>query len=289
MRVLNFGSLNIDHVYRQSHIVRPGETLSSQSLHKFAGGKGANQSAALGKAGVDVCHAGKISPDAQWLLDQLTSNGVDCTLVDTTADETGHAIIQVDDKGENSIVLFGGGNQSLTESYVERVVSLFTEGDILLLQNEINCMPEIMSRAHSQGMDIYFNPAPFDEKIHSYPLELVSCFVVNETEAQELSGLSEPQAMIEKILLLYPHASIILTLGSQGVIYACADQRISVDADCVEVVDTTAAGDTFIGYFVASMLDGLEISASLKRATRAAGIAVSRSGAMESVPSPDEL
>ena len=169
MRVLNYGSLNIDYVYQQPHIVRPGETLASTAMQVHAGGKGANQSAALGLAGVSVCHAGCIGQDGLFLLETLSQAGVDTHLVNTDAAHSGHAIIQVDASGENAIVLFGGGNQENTAAQIDAALAEFEAGDILLLQNEINNIPLIMQKAADKGLLIYFNPAPFTDAIKSFP------------------------------------------------------------------------------------------------------------------------
>ncbi len=289
MQVLNFGSLNIDYVYQQTHIVRPGETLGSRSMQVHPGGKGANQSAALGLAGVAVKHAGRIAKDGEWLLAHLQKSGVDTTFIDTDAEHTGHAIIQVDDHGENAIILFGGGNQSIEEEHVEKVIQSYQPNDILLLQNEINNIPLIMRKAAEQGMKIYFNPAPYEDAIRDFPLDLVSCFILNETEGAGLSEALEMEEVLENLHKQYPQADIVLTLGGDGVLFKSADERIQVPANKVEVVDTTAAGDTFIGYFIASRINGMNAEQSLKRACAAAGIAVGRAGALESVPNPEEV
>src|SRR3982751_1755807 len=114
MQVLNFGSLNIDRVLRVPHIARPGETIASRSMSLLAGGKGANQSVALARAGVKVAHAGKVGADGQWLVDKLAAEGIDTSRVQVGAGPTGQATIQVDDAGQNAIVLLGGANQEIT-------------------------------------------------------------------------------------------------------------------------------------------------------------------------------
>ena len=139
MRFLVLGSANIDMVFSVDRIVNPGETISSRTLFRNAGGKGANQSAALAKAGADVSFAGNIGKDGIWLLDKLSSYGVDVSL-SNVSDEgfTGQAIIQVDDSGENAIVLYPGMNRNFTEEHIDNVLNHFSSGDYLVLQNEIN-------------------------------------------------------------------------------------------------------------------------------------------------------
>jgi len=296
MKILNYGSLNIDHVYKVNHIVTPGETIGSDSLQFFAGGKGANQSIAIAKAGAEVWHAGKIGQDGAWLLDTLSGAGVHTELVNRYDGPTGHAVIQVNREGENSIILFGGGNKMITEEEIEAALFLFEEGDYLVLQNEINSVPQIIRKAHQHGMLIYLNPAPFSEEVKSWPLELVDTLIVNETEAAGLSGAATAagnaaiEAIIRQLAAEYDSTDIVLTAGRQGAYFARAGQR-PIHAPIVEapVVDTTAAGDTFLGYYLAARLRGAEPAAAMQRASAAAAITVSRAGAMESIPVAAEL
>lgn len=290
MKILNYGSLNIDHVYQVPHIVRPGETLPGGDLKLFAGGKGANQSVALAKAGAEVYHAGKIGEDGRWLLDKLGSAGADTDLVRIYDGPTGHAIIQVARDGENAIVLFGGGNRNLEEQEILETFEHFGEGDYLVLQNEVNNIPFIMKTAYTRGMKICLNPAPFYDEVNSYPLELVSVLIVNETEAEGLAGRNgDPDEILNALVDRYPHARIVMTLGKNGSLYGHGEHRELVPIYPAPVVDTTAAGDTFLGFFLASLLEGHDIRTCLKTATRASAVTVSRAGAMESIPYMSEL
>ena len=290
MKVLNYGSLNIDHVYRVSHIVRPGETLSSQGLNFFAGGKGANQSVALAKTGAEVWHAGKVGRDGLWLMEELKKRGVTTDLVRTYDGPTGHAIIQVSPDGENSIVLFGGGNCQITPEEVEESLGKFEAGDYLVLQNEINDTGTIMEKAYKLGMKICLNPAPFTRKVLEWPLCLVDILIVNETEAMGLTGSRmEFSAMVDKLTQTYPDTEIIMTVGKEGAYFGHNRERHFVPSRVVKAVDTTAAGDTFMGYYIASRMAGLGIELAMKKAALAASITVSRSGAMDSVPTDTEL
>lgn len=288
MRILNFGSLNIDHVYQVEHIVRPGETLPSTSYQVFAGGKGANQSAALGRAGARVYHAGRVGPEGQWLVDKLAGLGVDMrfTLRDETP--TGHALIQVDREGHNAIVLFAGCNARITEAQIDQTLAEFGSGD-LLLQNEINNIPHLMREANKRGMKICFNPAPFTSEVPGYPLETVDILVVNEVEGGGLSGVQETQAILQTLATKYPRTQILLTLGEQGAWYRSPLETFAVPAERVRAVDTTAAGDTFIGYFLAGLAAGISARQAMERATRAAALCVTRPGAMDSIPAAREL
>ena len=289
MKILNFGSLNIDHVYQVDHLCRPGETLASSSYQVFAGGKGANQSAALARAGAAVYHAGQVGPEGQWLIEKLAALGVDMqfTLIDESP--TGHAIIQVDSGGQNSIILYPGANKSITTEHIEATLSYFNEGDILLLQNEINNVSHLIEQAYKRGFTICFNPAPYGPEVQAYALDKVHILVVNETEAMALAKVNSTEWLIDRLAEAYADAEIILTLGEQGVIYRSTQDSLEVPADLVDVVDTTGAGDTFIGYYLAGKAAQLSAVESLQRATRAAGLCVTRPGAMDSIPPNNKI
>lgn len=297
MKILNFGSLNIDHVYKVAHIVTPGETIGSEGLQFFAGGKGANQSVAIAKAGAEVWHAGKIGSDGIWLLDTLSAAGVQTDLVREYDGPTGHAIIQVNREGENSIILFGGGNRLITEREIDAALSSFESGDYLVLQNEINSGPEIIKKAHSRGMRIYLNPAPFSEEVKSWPLKLIDTLIVNESEAAGLADVTtasgrpvDIELILSRLAAELPFTDIVLTAGKQGAYFARGtDERRYAPIVDSSVVDTTAAGDTFLGYYLVARLSGAVPLAAMQRAALAASITVSRAGAMESIPVAAEL
>ena len=288
MKFLNFGSLNLDMVYSVDHTVRPGETVASAKLDYFCGGKGLNQSIALARAGAKVFHAGCVGEDGKRLTDKLTGNSVDVSFVHKSKLPSGHAIIQVDKNGQNSILIFGGANREITHEQIKNVLSDFSSGDRLFLQNEINGIADIIDAAYEKGMEIVFNPSPFGAEIKSFPLEKVTWFVVNETEAQELTGQSDPQKALAAFSENFPKSNIVLTLGGDGA-YCLADGRIyHRDIFRVPVVDTTAAGDTFLGFFFA-LLNDRGVEEALRYASAASAIAVSRSGASVSIPTLDEV
>lgn len=202
MKVLNFGSLNIDYTYQVDHFVRAGETMSSESLQVFSGGKGLNQSIALSKAGADVWHAGAVGAgDGDFLIEQMKKAGVHTELIEHLDGQTGHAIIQKDPAGQNCILLYGGANQRITKEMVDRVLTQFEADDFLILQNEISEIGYIMEKAHEKGMKIVLNPSPMNAKILSYPLEYVDYFLLNEVEASDICGIEatkDPQAADER-------------------------------------------------------------------------------------------
>ncbi|WP_373070032.1 ribokinase [Sulfurimonas sp.] len=284
MKIINFGSINIDHVYSVDHFVRPGETLSSNSYAVFSGGKGANQSIALARANADVVHVGKVGKDGIWLKEKMEKEGIDTSFVNTVKAPTGHAVIQVNKEGENAIIIHGGANLTYKSSDIEKVLKTAKTEDIVLLQNEINDVDKIIKQTKSKGLKVVFNPAPMSDAVKDYPLELVDIFIINETEGEALSGEKKPEKIIKAMGKLYPKSSVVLTLGKKGVIYAKGKKVISVDALKVKAVDTTGAGDTFIGYFLAEFSRGMTIEKCLEAAIKASSICVTRKGAADSIP-----
>ncbi len=285
--ILNFGSVNIDHVYTVPHFVRPGETLASTRYAVFSGGKGFNQSTALARAGARVSHAGKIGADGVWLKEALAADGADVSSLLVCEEPTGHAVIQVDASGQNCIIICGGANRAIVPADAEKVLARFDSEDILLLQNEISAIPGIMRAAKARGLAIAFNPAPMGHEVLDYPLELVDLFIVNEVEAAELAGVSEstvPETVLDALRAKFPHAGVLLTLGSAGSLAEINGERVEVPARRVEAVDTTAAGDTYIGYFLAGLQRGASLRAAMEAATEAAAICVTHAGAAPSIP-----
>lgn len=284
MAVLNFGSLNIDHVYEVDHFVRPGETLAGNTYARHCGGKGLNQSVALARAGAEVFHAGKVGNEGDVLVDYLRGSGADVSRIAVSETPTGHALIQVDAGGENAIILYGGANRAVTPEDADRVLEGFSATDVLLMQNEISSTGYIMEKAAARGMEIFFNPAPMTREVLEYPLDRVGWFIVNEIEGEMLSGATEPEDVAGALIEKFPASRVVLTLGSRGVLYADSQRTLEVPAYRVQPVDTTAAGDTFIGYFIASLTGGADVKAALDTACRAAALCVTRPGAAGSIP-----
>lgn len=283
-KILNFGSLNYDHVYSVEHIVNPGETISSSSLNIFCGGKGLNQSVALARAGISVYHAGLVGEDADMLFSVCDENGINRDYIKQCNGTTGNAIIQVDSDGQNSIVLFGGTNQMNTKEFVLKVLSHFREGDFLILQNEVNLLDFMISEAYKKGMIIALNPSPFNEKVQKCNLNMVSIFLMNEIEGAQITGEHDTDSILSEMLRRYPHARVVLTLGEHGAVYCDMNEKHRIGIYNEKVVDTTAAGDTFTGYFLASILTGERIEEALKKASIASALAVSKKGAIASIP-----
>ena len=289
MKVLNIGSMNLDYVYSVDHIIQPGETESTGGRNIFLGGKGINQSMALAKAGAEVYHGGLIGEDGQAFIDACKEYGVNSDYIRKIDAATGHTIIQVDKNAQNCILLFGGANQMLTAEFVDEVLEGFGKEDILLLQNEVNMLPYIIDKAYEKGMQIALNPSPFNEKLKEVDMTKISIFLLNEVEGGQITGLEEPDEVLAKMREMFPHAKIVLTLGKDGAKYAEGDKVYYQPIFKVKAVDTTAAGDTFTGYFLAGLMEGMEIPEILEMSAKASSIAVTREGAVPSIPYRNEV
>lgn len=295
MEVLCFGSLNIDYTYQVDHFVQKGETQSSDGLYVFSGGKGLNQSIALSKAGVRTYHAGAIGEDGRFLLQQMESAGVNTDCVAVLPDiRSGHAIIQNDKEGDNCILLYGGANQAITRNQVDEVMEQFQSGDFLVLQNEINELAYIMECAARKEMKIVLNPSPMNDKVLNLPLELVDYFVLNEIEAVQILGADPAQAedgrkLAEALCRRFAAAAVVLTMGGAGSVYMDEKETVLQEAYRVQAVDTTAAGDTFTGFFIGGLIRGRNKKSAMDEAAKAAAIAVTRPGAAPSIPELQEV
>lgn len=238
MKILNFGSLNIDDCYRVERFASPGETVDSLEFTKNAGGKGLNQSIALARVGADVLHAGCVGRDGDFLKKLLEDNGVNCELVYTYDTPTGHAVIQIGSNGQNSILLFGGANRTIGREHIENALDKLSEGDSVLLQNEINDVSYIIKCAKQRGIRVILNPSPFTG-VKDMPLELVDRFIMNEYEASELAGTKNYDELPRKLLEAFPNADFIVTLGSRGAKYISSKKSCFQPIFDSPVVDTT--------------------------------------------------
>lgn len=289
MKILNFGSCNIDYIYTLDHIVVPGETETTENLGIFPGGKGLNQSIAISRAGAKVCHAGCVGNNGEMLVDILRENSVDVSFIESVDAPNGHAIIQVSTTGENSIFLHPGSNEMVSKYYIDRVLTHFGEGDIILLQNEISNIDYIVEQAYRKKMRIILNPSPFNYKLDGIDLNKLFCLVLNEVEAKCFSGFDDYEKSLEHLKNTYPDLKIMMTLGSRGCVYSDKSHTLYQPAYQVDVVDTTGAGDTFTGYFVAGIASGNDIDKVIKNATAAASVSVTKNGAAPSIPFMDEV
>ena len=289
MKIYNLGSLNIDYVYSVEHFVGAGETLASDNMQIFPGGKGLNQSIALSRAGSNVIHGAILGSDGEFLKQIMFDSGVDISRIKSVKHPSGHAIIQVDKSGQNSILLYGGTNIEIDREYIEQFLSDANENDILVLQNEISNLSVAFEIAIKHKMQIVFNPSPFDETIHDLPLQHVKWWFCNETEGEALFGSSNPEEIAESFIQKYHDSNLILTLGENGCIFKNADTFIRQPIYETVVIDTTAAGDTFTGYFISAVSCGKDIEYALKIASKASSVTVSRKGAAVSIPYNNEI
>ena len=288
-KIINFGSINIDHVYRVPHLVKPGETLSSLDLVTGLGGKGANQSVAIARAGVSVAHVGRVFKGDTWAVALLASTGVDTDNIALIEGASGHAIIQVDDQGENAIVLHGGANQSFSIADIESALNHNQQARYLLMQNETNLLAETFELAQAKGIKIVLNPAPMTGNIKGLPLAKLDTLIVNQGEAEALCGAADIDQMTQQMAALAPQTRVVVTLGGDGAMLLANGEVTHMNSPSVDVVDTTGAGDTFVGYFLAGVAEGMNDHDALQRACLAGSIAVTRQGAITAIPDRSEV
>lgn len=284
MKILNFGSCNIDRVFAQEHIVVPGETIAALGVETHPGGKGLIQSVALSRAGIEVFHAGCIGDDGEYLRRFMQDNGVNLKYLKIVQDSTGQAFIQVAENGENSIVIYHGANYGVTREYADSVLENFNSGDFLLLQNEISEVNYLIDKAAEKGMQIVLNPSPFDENMRNIDLSKITYLLVSEFEGTAYTGVTGTEELIKSIRSRYPKLKVVMTLGVRGCIYFDAEKTVRHPSFKVKAVDTTAAGDTFAGYLIAEICKGKPVETAIKYACAAAAIAVSKKGAASSIP-----
>lgn len=293
MKVLNFGSLNIDYTYQVDHFVRAGETMSSESLQVFSGGKGLNQSIALSKAGADVWHARSCRSRGWRFPHRADEEGGRPHGADRASRRADRTRDHPERSGRAELYsAYGGAQPADHEGNGGSRPDQFEADDFLILQNEISEIGYIMEKAHEKGMKIVLNPSPMNAKILSYPLEYVDYFLLNEVEASDICGIEatkDPQALMNGLVKRFPEAKIVLTLGGDGSVYRDGDTVLRQGIYKVPVVDTTAAGDTFTGYFIGGLQLGEDPKTALEHAAKAAAIAVSRLGAAPSVPNREEV
>jgi len=281
--IFNLGSINIDHVYRVPHFPKPGETLLSDSYIKGLGGKGANQSIAIARAGGQVAHIGAIGEDALWARDILAEAGVGVAEIAVLDSPTGHAIINVDNSRENCITLFAGANIQVSEGQISAALAAAKPGDWLLLQNEVNSGVFAAKLARAKGLKVAYVAAPFEARKVREMLPYVDLLSVNQGEAAEVCaalGVSEDEIPVEKLLV---------TRGGEGISYRDGGHSFTQPVFPVTPADTTGAGDTFTGYFLAELDAGKAPQEALRMAAAAAAIQITRIGASAAIPLREEV
>jgi ribokinase len=278
MTIWNLGSINADHVYVLPHLPAPGETLAARSLTTGLGGKGANMSVACARAGGKIEHIGALGPEGAWMANRLAAYGVGTAHVATLDSPSGHAIIAVEDGGENLILLFPGTNRLIPPAHIEAVLASARPGDWFLTQNETNHQPEAARLARSRGLRVAYAAAPFEVAAIQAILPHADFLILNEVEADQLrDATGTPLGELGV-------TDVIVTLGAEGCLWFHDDRETGFPALPVTPVDTTGAGDTFTGYVLALLDEGRPMPEAIALATRAAALKVTRPGAADAIP-----
>jgi ribokinase len=297
-KVVIVGSLNMDLVTRAPRLPRAGETLAGQSFVTVPGGKGANQAVAAARLGASVAMIGCVGDDAygEQLRTALLAEGIDCQAVTRISGEsTGVALIVVDDSSQNAIVIVAGGNGHVTASVVDSFDALLAEAEVIICQLEVpfDTVGHVLQRGHELGKTVILNPAPASGPLPAEWFAWIDYLIPNESEATALTGLpvdSTASADAAASALLAAGVSkVIVTLGEQGALFASASRSEHFPAPKVQPVDTTAAGDTFVGGFAAALADGKSESDAIRFGQVAASLSVTRSGAQPSIPTFAEV
>lgn len=296
--VVVVGSLNMDLIVRAPRLPLGGETLAGHDFSTAPGGKGANQAVAAARLGARVAMVGCVGDDAYGseLRDGLLAEGIDCSAVEVAGGvPSGIASILVDDAGQNAIVIVAGGNGEMSPARVERHETLLANAEVVIVQLEVPAatVEATLSRAHALGRTVILNPAPAVGPLPAHWYGMVDYLIPNESEAALLTGLpvDSPETALQAAQRLLEAGArrVLITLGRQGVLYADAGRHLHVPVTPVVAVDTTAAGDTFVGGFVAGLAEGISLEAAIALGQQAAALAVTRPGAQPSIPYRHEL
>ncbi|ATP45687.1 ribokinase [Pseudomonas putida] len=297
-KVVVVGSLNMDLVARAQRLPRAGETLPGEAFFTAPGGKGANQAVAVARLGGGVAMVGNVGDDAygQQLRKALEREGVDCQAVSVCQGvSSGVALITVDAASQNCIVIIPGGNGLLTPQTVQRFDTLLQAADVIICQLEVpaETVAWALARGHELGKRVILNPAPATGPLPSTWFGHIDYLTPNESEAEALTGIAvtdQGSALrAGERLLQLGAGKVIITLGAQGALLVTAQGHQHFPAPVVQPVDTTAAGDTFVGGFAAALVRGLEEGEAIAFGQRAAALSVTRVGAQPSIPYLSEL
>ncbi len=283
MTVFNLGSINLDHFYQVPSLPMPGETVAAKGFFTGLGGKGANQSVAAALGGAKVVHIGAVGPDGDFAIEKLRAAGVETSTIARLDIPTGQAVVAVDPQAENAIIIFSSANVAQTRDHITRSLEGANPGDILILQNETNLVRFTAELARSKGMMVVYSAAPFDPEKVREVIDCVDLLVLNEVEAAQLSASfnADPDHL--------PVAETLITYGAEKAVLLGQDGRIEMPSFPVEPVDTTGAGDTYIGYFVAQLDCGSTRPEAMKLAAAAAAIQVTRPGTADAIPGLDDV
>lgn len=280
MAVFNLVSINADLFYQVPHLLAPGETLASTQHRRGLGGKGANMSVAIARAAARAVHIGAVGADGRWAVERLLEYGVDTRNIVELDVPTGHAVIMVDDHGENAILLFPGANRALTETHITSALMAATEADTFVFQNETSAQIEGATLASAKGMRVVYAAAPFDAQAVEAVLPMLDILVMNAVEAQQLTDA------LGMTLGALPVRDVIVTLGGEGCRWINTDAGTDQMFPAIPVtpVDTTGAGDTFTGFLVAGLDRGLPMEQAISLGQQAGAIMVTRHGTADVIP-----
>ncbi len=284
MSIFNLGSINVDYIYTLPHLLVAGETLASTSFSAALGGKGANQSIALARAGADVRHAGQLhEADTAW-LGGLREAGVDCSHILAADISSGHAVVAVDEQtAENQIILSPGSNQALPTEMIAPFLASAKPGDWALAQNEVNLTEAFLRAAKQKALHICYSAAPFVAEITTGLLPIVDLLIVNHLEAEELTRFTG------KSIDQHGIRHVIITHGAKGASYRGEAAAFDLPAVPVKAIDTTGAGDTYLGYVLAVLDEGQTIEQAMQIAATASALQVTRQGASAAIPTRAEV
>lgn len=297
-RVAVVGSLNMDLVARAPRLPHPGETLAGRTFAQVPGGKGGNQAVAAARLGARVAMLGCVGADANGaqLRAGLEAEGIGCAALETGREATGVALIIVDDASQNAIVIVAGSNGEVTPDTIARHEAVLAAADVVICQLEtpLDTVYAALATARRLGKTVILNPAPATGPLPAEWLPLIDYLIPNELEAATLTGLPvgspEEAATAAAVLRAAGARNVLVTLGPRGVQAALEGAApVLYDAPKVEAVDTTAAGDTFIGGFAAQLGEGAGVDAAIRFAQRAAALSVTRAGAQPSIPTRAEI
>jgi ribokinase len=296
-KVVVIGSLNMDLVTRAPRLPRGGETLIGESFATVSGGKGANQAVAAARLGAQVSMVGCVGSDAygKELREALLAEQIDCQAVSTVEGSSGVALIVVDDNSQNTIVIVAGANGELTPALIGCFDAVLQAADVIICQLEVPdaTVGHALKRARELGKVVILNPAPASQPLPADWYANIDYLIPNESEASALSGLavdSRQSAEAAATRLIEMGAGkVIITLGSEGSLFADGRSCTHFPAPAVKAIDTTAAGDTFVGGFAAALAGGQSEAEAIRFGQIAAALSVTRAGAQPSIPTLSDV
>jgi ribokinase len=289
-RIVCIGTVTIDRTYQVSEVVKTDGAMLCDGFKESWGGKGLNQTIAVNRSGIKPVFYAKVgSRDYQPLIQFLSEQGIDAKNISTVDSYTNHGVIQVVPDGRTAIIGVANPEVSFSRKEVDEILRTLATGDIVMLQNETDDIPYIISAAHERGCLVALNPSPFSEEIRSWCFDKVDFLFLNSREGQQISGGYEPDDICRFFLCKNPVSSVVLTLGEQGCLFMSREKKVFQPSFQVKVIDSIGAGDTFMGYFLGLVCQGRSVEESLCYAAKASAIVVGRLGAADAIPEMNEV